>query len=128
MLFAQIPTKLRRRVASELKIDLKIVAATLTPTTPQDSRYSKLELVETFLRKHAAVGSVDEPDAYFGGRLEMTWGPMFDGQLGWEEAAAVVRASTGQGGLRRTLEFLARRVALRHPENPPEWARHLADS
>jgi hypothetical protein len=193
MLVAQIPTKLRRRVASQLKIDLKIVSTTLTPTTPQESRYSKLELVESFLQEHAHLGSIDEPDTYFVGRLEMSWGPTFDGklvyfggatdrtvlglagsrrhvigapgtsqvpagptsatpdliavlrdadpatvgavppeqasdgQLGWSEAAAIARASTNMSGLRKTLEFLARRVALRRPDNPPEWVGGLIE-
>jgi hypothetical protein len=192
MLFAQIPAKLRRRYAADLKIDLKVVSTTLTSATSEETRYSKLELVESFLRKHSQLGSIDEPGSYFVGSLEMSWGPMFEGklvyfggvteetilglagsrrhvigapgttqietdptsvgpylievlrtadpamlddvpvgptdrgdQLGWVEAVAVANATTCMYGPLRSLEFLAKRVAIRRPDDAPQWAAEI---
>lgn len=74
MLFGQIPQRLRRRLAAELTIDLKLVSATLAPSRTDETRYSKTDLVVHYLERHAEVGSVDYPQQYFRGTLPMRWG------------------------------------------------------
>lgn len=81
MLFAQIPPRLRNRIAAELKLDLKVVSASVSPKDREENRFSKLALVERYVRKHVELGSVDEPRAYFAGSLRMRWGPLYDGRI-----------------------------------------------
>ncbi|MCI0689871.1 MAG: hypothetical protein L0Y54_21920 [Sporichthyaceae bacterium] len=42
MLFDQIPRRLRRRLAAEAKVDLKVASVTLTSAHDDHTRYSKL--------------------------------------------------------------------------------------
>ena len=75
MLYSQMPSGLRDRIAAELKIDLKVVSVSVSGRRSEETRYSKLQLVTAFLEQNAAIGSVDAPEAYFRGRLPMRWGP-----------------------------------------------------
>ena len=74
MLYAQIPIKLREKVATELKIDLKLISTTLTQKAPEITRFSKLKVVDEFIRQNEKFGEVDKPESYFGGSLNMRWG------------------------------------------------------
>jgi hypothetical protein len=81
MLFAQIPVKLRNRIAADLTIDLKILSASISSKTSEETRYSRTALVEEFLRKHNELGTVDDPKAYFAGTMFMRWGPLYEGRI-----------------------------------------------
>lgn len=81
MLFAQIPAKLRNRIAADLKVDLKIISASITSRASEETRYSRTALVDDFLRKHTDLGTVDDPKAYFAGTMLMRWGPLYDGRI-----------------------------------------------
>jgi hypothetical protein len=81
MLYAQIPARLRSRIAAELKIDLKVISASLSSKDREENRFSKLALVGCFIRKHMELGSIDEPQSYFSGSLRMRWGPAYNGQI-----------------------------------------------
>jgi hypothetical protein len=74
MLYEQIPVKLREKVATELKIDLKLISTTLTQNAPKSTRFSKLKLVDEFIRQNEKIGSIDQPEEYFNGVLKMRWG------------------------------------------------------
>jgi len=79
MLLEQIPEPVRRRVATELKLDLKLISLTVTAgESPlgRESRLAKLDLVERYLEQHHEIGSVSEPSGYFRGRLPMAWAPI----------------------------------------------------
>jgi hypothetical protein len=78
MFFSQIPPKVSSRIAAELDIDLKLIQLKLTPTTPEETLFSKLNLVTTFIDKNAEVGTIDEPKEFFRGNLPMKWGPYGD--------------------------------------------------
>jgi hypothetical protein len=76
MLLPQIPHEVKKRVATEFGIDLKILAVKRTATTePDDSRIKRLEAVLTYIQKFGNVGTVDEPDEYFCDTMCMRWGP-----------------------------------------------------
>lgn len=75
MLYEQIPTRLRDRLATELKIDLKLLSTAFSEQPSGKSKYAKLKLVTDFITKNKQVGTIDNPLSYFAGTLEMSWGP-----------------------------------------------------
>lgn len=75
MLFAQIPTRLRDKVATELKIDLKVLSATFKEDPSEATRFSKLKVVVKYIEKYEQVGTVDAPENFFSGTLTLRWGP-----------------------------------------------------
>jgi hypothetical protein len=74
MLYAQIPSKLRQRIAGELKLDLKVLAVTLRELPSDENRYSRLTLLTNYLTREADIGTADAPEAYIQDTFEMTWG------------------------------------------------------
>lgn len=76
MHLAQIPHDEKEKLETEFKVDLKLFsAARKRETTPDDNRFIRLEAVISFIRQYGNLGSVDEPDEYVEGKLEMRWGP-----------------------------------------------------
>jgi len=76
MLLAQIPHDAKQRLATEFKFDLKLLSASRkTETESDDNRFSRLDAVVTFIREYGNLGTVDEPDEYVEGYLDMRWGP-----------------------------------------------------
>ena len=73
MLFDQIPSRLQKRLSAELKLSLKVVSLSLKDNPRPDTRYSKLAVVREFILRELPVGTVDEPDDYFRGELDMHW-------------------------------------------------------
>ncbi len=80
MLYAQIPQGIKKKIATEIKIDLKILSTTFKDKEKVDdnTRYSRLNLVVDYIEKHLSVGSIDKPASYFRGVMPMYWG-MLDG-------------------------------------------------
>jgi hypothetical protein len=74
MLYGQMPGKIRDKIAAELKIDLKIIGATVSTKDRPETRYSKLDLVREYLITNSPVGSVSHPESYFSGTVPMQWG------------------------------------------------------
>jgi hypothetical protein len=79
MYYEQIPPKLREKIAVDLKIDLKILAATIRKQASTESRYQKLQLVEQYLRNNEKVGSIKEPATWFAGTESMKYGTISSG-------------------------------------------------
>jgi hypothetical protein len=75
MLYSQIPQKLKSNLAAELKIDLKVLSASVKREKSEETRYSKLQIVIDYIEEHMAVGTVDSPKAYFRGTMPIKWGP-----------------------------------------------------
>jgi hypothetical protein len=76
MLLSQIPHDQKKKIATEFKIDLKLLSASRKAETEDESnRFTRLEAVTAFIREYGNVGSVDEPDEYIKGDLLMHWGP-----------------------------------------------------
>ncbi len=79
MLYPQIPKKLLANIASELNINLKLLAAefsaNIRSNQNEETRYSKLRLVVRYIEKHLKVGAIDAPLAYFKGILPLSWRP-----------------------------------------------------
>jgi hypothetical protein len=76
MLFDQLSPRLRDKVATELKIDLKFLSTTFAEEPMEKNRYRKLEIVSKYIQKNELVGTIDSPDVYFKGELPMHWGPL----------------------------------------------------
>jgi hypothetical protein len=74
MLYAQMPARIRDRIATEMKIDLKLVSATFSAKDRSESRYSRLDLVCEYIHRHLSVGTVTESAPYFEGVVPMQWG------------------------------------------------------
>lgn len=72
MLFPQVPHEIKKKVATEFGIDLKVlVAKRKVESESEDNRISRLEAVLSFIGKYGNVGSVDEPDEYFEDTMPM---------------------------------------------------------
>jgi len=79
MLYSQIPQNLKSQIATEIKIDLKVVSTTFSDKERQsESKYSKLNLLGDYLEKHVGVSDVDSLTigSYFKGTILMRWGPL----------------------------------------------------
>jgi len=74
MLFAQIPKGLLSKIATELKIDLKILSATFKEKDPIETKYSKLKIVLEYLEEYCDIGTIENPKAYIKGTMPMHWG------------------------------------------------------
>ncbi|MGW4527072.1 DUF7019 family protein [Amycolatopsis sp. NPDC004378] len=82
MLLDQMPTTLRKEVASELKIDLKLLSVKLSrPATLASSatRLSKLAVVERHLEATAPVGDLGSTNGYFRARVDLDWAVLDEG-------------------------------------------------
>jgi hypothetical protein len=101
MLFRQVPHDIKKKVALEFKMDLKLLSASRR-TESEDNRIARLETVVDFIREYGKLGSVDEPDDYVADSMSMRWG---DYAGGWDEPSPVVyfggetdRTIVGLGG------------------------------
>ena len=82
MLFPQIPHDIKKKVALEFKMDLKLLSASRkTETESEDNRVARLETVVNFIREYGNVGSIDAPDEYIDDTLEMQWGQYPDSSV-----------------------------------------------
>jgi hypothetical protein len=75
-LFGQIASKDLRSIARSVTVDLKVLKAEFGPATARpETVYSRLRVVLEYLDRQTMIGSIDEPGAYFAGRIPMRWGP-----------------------------------------------------
>jgi hypothetical protein len=66
----------QRKIAHELKLDLKVLGFRRTTETESTAnRFARVEAVTRYLHRYGDVGSVDEPGQFFWGILPMRWGP-----------------------------------------------------
>jgi hypothetical protein len=76
MLLAQIPHDAQQTLATEFKVDLKIFSASRrSQEEVEENRFTRLEVVTTFIREFGNIGTIDEPDEFIEGSMEMQWGP-----------------------------------------------------
>ncbi len=76
MLYSQIPSKIRDKIAVELGINLGMFSLNVRGRENQEkTRYEKLRLVVKYIEDNKDVGTVEQPKAYFKGSLPMRWGP-----------------------------------------------------
>jgi hypothetical protein len=74
-LYAQIPTKLRAKIAAKFTIDLKLIKGEFEGRQPQESLFSKLDIVRTYLEDEGLIGTADDPKSFFGEIMPLSWGP-----------------------------------------------------
>ncbi|GAA1621962.1 DUF7019 family protein [Catellatospora bangladeshensis] len=91
MLISQIQEPLRRSIATELKLDLKLIGLTLNADSPlrQQSRIEKVALVEDYLARHQQVGDLTATQGYVRARLNMDWAPLSDIEPGRADAEKI---------------------------------------
>jgi hypothetical protein len=77
-LYAQIPPRLRDRLATKLTIDLKLIKGEFEGRQPQESLFSKLDIVRSYLNDEELIGTIYQPKTFFGGELQLSWGPYED--------------------------------------------------
>jgi hypothetical protein len=75
MLFPQIPRAFLSGLSGELKVSLGVVSTTLKQGADSETKFAKLSTVIRYLEEHHAVGTVDQPEEYFSGTMQMKWGP-----------------------------------------------------
>jgi hypothetical protein len=75
MLFPQVPHDIKKKVATEWKMDLKLLSASRrVETEAEDNRIARLETVVDFINQYGDVGSIDEPGEYIQGTETLKWG------------------------------------------------------
>ncbi|WP_263353309.1 DUF7019 family protein [Acidicapsa acidisoli] len=146
MLFPQVPHDIKKKVALEFKMDLKLLSASRkTETESEDNRIARLETVVDFIREYGDIGTADRPGEYIEDTLSMRWGyygfqrddnPVvyFGGEtertilgLGGSTKHLIGNAGTSSAHSHSAtpflLDFLSKELGL-HSENPDlEWAR-----
>jgi hypothetical protein len=87
MLFPQVPHDIKKKVALEFKMDLKLLSASRrTETESENNRIAGLETVADFIREYGNIGTVDKHNEYIGGFLQMRWDPF---RYGVEEMSVI---------------------------------------
>lgn len=76
MLFDQIEPKLLESISGNLKIDLKLLSATLSKEVAQKTKINKLAVVCKYLQTQNMLGTINDPKEYFNGNLLMQWKPL----------------------------------------------------
>ena len=74
MLFPQIPKSEKERIATELKLDLKIFSLSFKDQIEQDTLFSMMKIIENYIEKKEDVGTIAFPGTYFKGEAPMTYG------------------------------------------------------
>ncbi len=76
MILPQIPHEVKKKIATEWKLDLKVFGSTRKEEhETDDNRVARLEAVVSFIVEFGDVGSADEPGEYVEDTLLMRWGP-----------------------------------------------------
>jgi serine/threonine protein kinase/sugar lactone lactonase YvrE len=80
-----IDEQTRRSIATELKIDLKLLSLTLSSTSVDRSlrnrsRVARLTVAERYIRQHLPVGDIASDREWIAGEMEMGWKPLQDGR------------------------------------------------
>src|SRR3954454_11749274 len=73
MLCAQIPRTVLNRIAAEFKLDAKVLGISLKEKPSDENRYTKLRVVDRYLRDNEDIGTPEWPGVYFQGTLLMRW-------------------------------------------------------
>jgi hypothetical protein len=148
MLFPQVPHDIKKKVATEWKMDLKLLSASRrTETESDDNRVARLETVIDFIREYGNLGSVDAPDEYIQDTLLMRWGPSKDEDGMVYFSSKTDRTIVGLGGSMRhvigsnsgearpyshfvfdALKFLSQQLRVQARNSKAKQARNAVES
>jgi hypothetical protein len=103
MLFDQMPKGPLERIATELRIDLKVVSLSLKDRETDQNRFRRLAIVTAYIDSHLEVGSIEDPKPWFRGTARLV-----QARAGRDAKAVILFA----GDLRSTLLGLT--GSLRH--------------
>jgi hypothetical protein len=117
MLCDQIPSQLRDKLATELKIDLKFLSTTLSQEPLERTRYAKLQLVIDFIRRNYKIGTVDNPEFFFQGEMKLRWGSL----ISYATEIVFFGGMTKQTilGMAGSMKHVIGEVGASKPELPP---------
>lgn len=73
MLWDQISINDRERISTEIKVNIGIISAGLKGQERDESLYSKLKVVSQYLRTNKLIGTINKPNTFFKGTIDMTW-------------------------------------------------------
>jgi hypothetical protein len=80
MLLEQIPERVLRTLATELKLDLKLLSLTMSRSVPpNETRSSRLAVVEHHLELNHRLGDLDTRASYVRAAADMDWAVVDDG-------------------------------------------------
>ncbi len=80
MLIAQIRHDATKKISTEFGFDLKVLNAKRRSESESDeNRFTRLEVVISFIREYGNLGSVDKPGEYFEGTMPIRLGPLSEG-------------------------------------------------
>lgn len=115
MLFEQIPQRLLKRLTKELKVDVKVISFTVKERVQDDTRFGRLNVVESYLWESFDVGSASDPATWFEDSLSLrsgvkhttTGGLVYFGGLIHNTLVALIGSTqhlTGYGGTPKDIE------------------------
>lgn len=74
MLYPQVPHSIKKKVATEFGVDLRILKASRkAETESEENRITRLETILSFIHEYGRVGSIDNPDEYIEDVLSMSF-------------------------------------------------------
>ena len=65
------PQELLRAIAAKLKLDVKLLSLPCRRHPSEEKVYTKLRVVEGYLRSHVKIGAPERSAPYFGGGMSM---------------------------------------------------------
>lgn len=75
MLIPQIPYDYKKKIATEFKLDLKLLSASRkVESDTEDNKITRLKTAVEFIKTYGNIGTVDSPNEYVEGVLDMQWG------------------------------------------------------
>jgi hypothetical protein len=84
MLLPQVPHAIKKKTATEMGFDLKVLKATrTTEEETEDDRITRLETVVAFIREYGNVGTIDTPDEFIDDTALMSFGPTDRGPMAY---------------------------------------------
>jgi hypothetical protein len=74
MLFGQIHASFLDGLSGKVEVNLLMLKSKLKKDANEPSLYQKLAAIEKYIEKHQGVGTIDSPQPYVKGTMDMSWG------------------------------------------------------
>jgi hypothetical protein len=78
MLYRQIPRRIMKRIAADLRINVGVVSAGVKQSEQQETLISQTSVLTRYVRSHENVGSVASSQPYIEGNASLRWGTLVD--------------------------------------------------
>lgn len=74
MLATQIPKKIWEKYKAEVNINIEVFSASISKKETENTLYSKVNLIEKYIKKEIGIGTIGNPKKYFRGAADVNWG------------------------------------------------------